>query len=52
VLIDRQQGGRETLQEQGYDLHAVLPISHLLTILVQHDRISARQRSRVLDELA
>lgn len=51
VLIDREQGGRETLLEQGYQLHSVLSISHLLAILERYERISARQRADVLAEL-
>lgn len=52
VLIDREQGGRETLEAQGYRLHAVLTISHLLAILERHERITAQERVRVLDELS
>lgn len=51
VLIDRQQGGRETLQTQGYQLHAVLTITQVLHTLEQHKRITARQRADVLDSL-
>ena len=51
VLIDRQQGGRKNLEAQGYRLHAVLTISQLLGFLEHHGRISARQRSEVLDQL-
>lgn len=52
VLIDRQQGGRETLQAQGYRLHAVLTITQLLSALEQHEYITARQRAEVLDGLS
>lgn len=51
VLIDRQQGGRRSLKAQGYDVHAVLTITHLLNTLEQHERITARQRADVLDAL-
>lgn len=51
VLIDRQQGGRQTLVDQGYNLHAVLTINQLLTILEQQGRIDARQRAAVLENL-
>lgn len=51
VLIDRQQGGRRSLKAQGYDVHAVLTITHLLNTLEQHERITARQRAEVLDTL-
>lgn len=52
VLIDRQQGGRRSLKAQGYDVHAVLTITHLLNTLEQHKRITARQRAGVLDALS
>jgi orotate phosphoribosyltransferase len=51
VLIDREQGGREALQDQGYHLHSVLSLSHLLAILESHDHITARQRANVLKAL-
>ena len=30
VLIDRQQGGRETLQARGYELHAVMTLAQVM----------------------
>jgi uridine monophosphate synthetase len=51
VLIDREQGGREILAKQGYALHAVVALGHLLAILEQQGRINARQRAEVLDGL-
>lgn len=51
VLIDRQQGGRQALNEKGYNLHAVLTIDRLLTILEEQGRIDAGQRAEVLEGL-
>jgi uridine monophosphate synthetase len=51
VLIDREQGGAETLLEQGYKLHAAITLNHLLAILESHDRISGKDRARVLKSL-
>jgi orotate phosphoribosyltransferase len=51
VLIDREQGGIETLHEHGYHLHAAMTLSHLLAILESHDRITAKQRAAVLKSL-
>jgi orotate phosphoribosyltransferase len=51
VLIDREQGGSETLVTNGYQLYAVISLSHLLAILENHERITARQRMRVLNAL-
>ncbi len=51
VLIDREQGGTANLADLGYQLHAVISLSHLLAILENHERITARQRMRVLNAL-
>lgn len=51
VLVDREQGGAQTLAEQGYQLHATLGMRHLLAILESHDRISAKKRANVLKAL-
>lgn len=51
VLIDREQGGRQTLQEHGCRLHAVITLDRILAILESHDRITARQRADVLKAL-
>jgi uridine monophosphate synthetase len=47
VLIDREQGGRENLVEQGYQLHAVLRLSEILDTLYQAGRISATELAAV-----
>jgi uridine monophosphate synthetase len=51
VLIDRESGGREMLQQAGYRLHSVLTLRQILDTLAQHDQISAEQRAQVLDWL-
>jgi uridine monophosphate synthetase len=51
VLIDRESGGRETLQEAGYLLHSVLTLREILDTLAQHNHITAKQRAQVLDWL-
>jgi uridine monophosphate synthetase len=51
VLIDRQQGGRETLEAQGYKLHSAMTLSQLLDILEKKGRITAAQREEVTDSL-
>ena len=33
VLIDREQGGRQHLQEKGYNLHSVMTITELVDTL-------------------
>lgn len=52
VLIDRQQGGVAYLAQQGYAVHSVMTMEQLLAILAQHELISPRQRSRVLNFLS
>jgi len=51
VLIDREQGGREMLAQQGYRVHAVMTLRQLLEILVAHGRLSVPQRDEVLRSL-
>lgn len=51
VLIDREQGGAGDLAEQGYRLHAVLPLTELLDALTNSGRITVEQRVQVLDYL-
>jgi len=52
VLIDREQGGREYLAEQGYRLHAAMGLRELLDVLVEHGRITSSERARCLTALS
>jgi len=51
VLLDREQGGKEELAEQGYQLHSVLTMNELLAVLQREGHITQAQalscRSRV-----
>jgi uridine monophosphate synthetase len=51
VLIDREQGGRRTLEEQGFRVHAVMSIRDVLDVMVQHGRLSVAQHDEVLASL-
>jgi orotate phosphoribosyltransferase len=51
VLIDREQGGRALLRQQGYELHAVMTLGGLLAILEREGRISGQERVDVLSAL-
>jgi len=51
VLIDREQGGIATLQEHGYKLHAAVKVSRILSILETHQRISGKERDKILKSL-
>ncbi len=52
VLIDREQGGREALEEQGYRLHSLMTIGQLLAIMESRERITSHQRARILQGLS
>lgn len=52
VLVDREQGGGEELEEQGYRLHSFLTLGEMLRVLAERGRISAEQRDEVLAFLA
>jgi uridine monophosphate synthetase len=51
VLIDREQGGAETLAAAGYRLHAVLKLTKVLQVLYHQSRISSDKLKNVLDYL-
>ena len=51
VLIDREQGGRAALADQGYNLHSAVNMSQLLAILQNKERITAAQRIEVQEAL-
>jgi uridine monophosphate synthetase len=51
VLIDREQGGLEIMQEHGYHVHAAMTLSQLLSILEGHGRITEKQHEKVLKSL-
>lgn len=40
VLIDREQGGRETLKNRGYNLHSIISIFELLDVLASSNKIT------------
>jgi uridine monophosphate synthetase len=51
VLVDRQQGGRETLSDQGYTLYSAITLSQMLAILENKKRITPLQHAHVLKSL-
>lgn len=51
VLIDREQSGRQTLEAEGYRLHAVARLTDLLGILLEHDRLDHNQYDEILSSL-
>jgi uridine monophosphate synthetase len=52
VVIDREQGARQLLAQQGYQLHALATIHQLLDIWHAQQAISAEQYAQVRDWLA
>jgi uridine monophosphate synthetase len=51
VLIDREQGGRKNLAEQGVTLHAVTTLRDLLEAMVSRGRITSAQKEEVAQAL-
>jgi uridine monophosphate synthetase len=48
VLVDREQGGGEELEAQGYRLHSFLRLREMLQVLAGRGRISPEQRDEVI----
>jgi orotate phosphoribosyltransferase len=49
VVVDREQGGRENLEKQGYSVHALAKISELVNSLLQSGSISKEQADAVIN---
>ena len=49
VVIDREQGGKETLEKLGYQFRALTTISELVKTLLQSERITQEQAETILD---
>lgn len=49
VVVDREQGGKEKLEQLGYNVHALAKISSLVECLSQMGYISKEQRDIVLN---
>ncbi len=49
VVVDREQGGRENLENAGYRVHALAKISELVDSLLQCEHISKKQADAVLN---
>jgi uridine monophosphate synthetase len=48
TLIDRNQGGREIMQNHGYKLHSVMNLSDIIQVLYDNNKISATDRQNAL----
>lgn len=51
VLVDREQGGRQMLEQQGYAVHAAMTLRDVLDVLTQYERLTERQRDDILESL-
>jgi len=49
VVVDREQGGKEKLEDQGYELRALITISELVEALFQSRRITKEQAENILN---
>lgn len=47
VLVDREQGGKEQLEQKNYSLHAILKISEILDILLKYKKIDESKFNEV-----
>lgn len=47
VLVDREHGGKEFLEEKGYSLHSLIKITDLLNTLEKKGYISKKQKEEV-----
>lgn len=48
VFLDRQQGGKEKVEQKGYNLHSVFSIGWVLDILLEHGKIDQEAKSTIL----
>ncbi|NAW51176.1 orotate phosphoribosyltransferase [Elizabethkingia argentiflava] len=51
VVLDRQQGGREKLQEKGYQVHTLFTISEIVKILQEEQQLTEDEVERIHDFL-
>lgn len=48
VVVDRQQGGRESLEKLGYSVHALAKINEFVKHLLESKQITVEQTNAVL----
>jgi uridine monophosphate synthetase len=51
VVVDREQGGRQYLEQQGYTVHALLSLHNLLDQLEEQGKIGRRTKEEVTNYL-
>jgi len=51
VLIDREQGGAETLRSEGYRLHAIMSLPYLLDVLLEQGHIGEKKYLKTIKSI-
>jgi uridine monophosphate synthetase len=49
VVLDREQGGKQLLQEKGYNVHTLFSISEVVEILKEVDHLTDEEVERIND---
>lgn len=49
VIVDREQGGKQKLEEKGYTVNSLTTISEIINILLKSEKISNEQAQKVLN---
>jgi len=49
VVVNREQGGKEKLEKQGFEVHALAKVSEIVNSLYHNKHISKKQAEEVLD---
>jgi orotate phosphoribosyltransferase len=49
VVVNREQGGKEKLEKQGFEVHALAKVSEIVNSLYYNKHISKKQAEEVLD---
>lgn len=52
VLVDREQGGMETIAKAGYNIEAAVKVSSIIELLHASGKISAEQKDTILSFIA
>jgi len=48
VVVDREQGGKDNLEKQGYELRALTTVSALAEALFRSQKITKEQTTNIL----
>lgn len=51
VLIDREQGGKQKLEDEGYNLRAVFPVTELMELYLEQEKIDREKYDKIMEYL-